>query len=87
MNHTASSRFWRCYGALPADGRDLADKNFRLLKADPKHPSLHFKLLAGQRVYSARVGLQYRTLGLPTADGVHWFWIGTHADDDRLVGS
>ena len=87
MNHTASSRFWRCYEALPADVRDLADKNFRLLKADPKHPSLHFKLLAGQRIYSARVGLHYRTLGLPTADGVHWFWIGTHADYDRLVGS
>jgi hypothetical protein len=50
VNHTASSRFWRCYGALPADVRDLADKNFRLLKADPKHPTLHFKLLAGQRV-------------------------------------
>jgi hypothetical protein len=72
---------------LPVNVGDLADKNFRLLKADPKHPSLHFKLLAGQRVYSARVGLQYRTLGLPTADGVHWFWIGTNADYDRLVGS
>jgi hypothetical protein len=72
---------------LPADVRDLADKNFRLLKADPKQPSHHFKLLASQRIYSARVGLQYRTLGLPTADGVHWFWIGTHADYDRLVGS
>jgi len=87
VNHTASSRFWRCYGALPADVRDLADKNFRLLKADPKHPSLHCKLLAGQRVYSARVGLQDRTLALPTANGVHWFWIRTHADDDCLVGS
>lgn len=53
----------------------------------PSTPTLHFKLLAGQRVYSARVGLQYRTLGLPTADGVQWFWIGTHADYDRLVGS
>jgi len=87
VNYTASGRFWRCYGALPAEVRDLAYKNFRLLKADPKHPSHHFKLLASQRVYSARVGLQYRTLGLPTADSVHWFWIGTHADYDRLVGS
>ena len=87
MNHTAPNRFWRCYRTLPADVRDLADKNFRLLKADPKHPSHHFKLLAGQRIYSARVGLQYRALDLPTAAGVHWFWIGTHADYDRLVGS
>ncbi len=55
-------------------------------KSDLYAPSLHFKLLASQRVYSARVGLQYRTLGLPTADGVHWFWIGTHAEYDRLIG-
>jgi hypothetical protein len=38
VNHTASSRFWRCYGALPAEVRDLADKNFRMLNADPSTP-------------------------------------------------
>ena len=36
-------------------------------------------------MYSARVGLHYRTLGLPREGGVHWFWIGTHAEYDRLV--
>ena len=30
-------------------------------------------------------GLHYRALGLPTNSGVHWFWIGTHAEYDRLV--
>jgi hypothetical protein len=34
-----------------------------------------------------RVGLHYRALGLPSEAGVHWFWIGSHADYDRLVGS
>lgn len=47
MIHTASARFWRCYDALPAEIRALADKNFALLKADPAHPSLQFKLLGG----------------------------------------
>jgi hypothetical protein len=41
--------------------RDLADKNFRLLKTDPSHPSLHFKKLG--KVWSARVGLHYRASG------------------------
>lgn len=81
------NRFWRCYEALAADIRDLADRNFRLLKIDPTHPSLHLKLLAGRRVYSARVGLHYRDLGLPIDDGVHWFWIGSHAEYDRLISS
>ncbi len=43
MKHFASPKFWVCYKALPKDVRDLADKNFELLKANPKHPSLHFK--------------------------------------------
>jgi hypothetical protein len=50
--HTASARFWRCYDALPADIRALADKNFKLLMTNPSHPSLHFKLLAGGKLYS-----------------------------------
>ena len=85
MNHTASLRFWRCYDSLPAEVRALANKNFRLLKADPSHPSLQLKLLGGGKMYSARVGLHYRALGLPHDDGIHWFWIGTHAEYDRLV--
>ena len=40
MIHHASADFWRCYDALPTRVRDLADKNFALLKSDPRHPSL-----------------------------------------------
>jgi hypothetical protein len=43
VKHLATSRFWRCYHALPAAVRELADRSFGLLKADPKHPSLRFK--------------------------------------------
>lgn len=87
MNHTASARFWRCYEALPVEVRVLADKNFELLKQDPGHPSLQFKAIGGGKLRSARVGLHHRALGLRTDDGVHWFWIGTHAQYDRLVAA
>ena len=85
MNHTASARFWRCCDSLPTEVRALADKSFKLLKGNPSHPSLQFKLLGGGKLYSARVGIHHRALGLPRADGVHWFWIGTHSEYDRLV--
>jgi hypothetical protein len=39
----------------------VADKDFALLKADTKHPSLHFKKIAG--MWSVRVGAHYRALG------------------------
>ncbi|MGB6041783.1 MAG: hypothetical protein WBF93_01385 [Pirellulales bacterium] len=83
MNHFASPNFWKCYHALPAPIRDLADKNFALLQADPTHPSLHFKKVG--RFRAARVGLQYRALAVEVDDGLLWFWIGDHAEYERLV--
>ena len=83
MNHFASPSFWTCYHALPADIRELADKNFALLQADPAHPSLYFKKVGRYR--SARVGLRYRALAVEVDNGLLWFWIGDHAEYDRLI--
>jgi hypothetical protein len=33
-----------------------------------------------------RVGAHYRALAVDASDGVLWFWIGTHAAYDRIVG-
>ena len=84
MKHLASPKFWALYNALPQEARQIADKNFTLLKADPRHPSLHFKRIG--QLWSARVGDHYRVLGHDVPEGVHWFWIGTHAEYDKLVG-
>jgi hypothetical protein len=83
VRHFASPQFWRHYRQLPAEVRALADKNFQLLKADPKHPSLHFKKIG--KLWSARVGAHHRALGLGRPEGVVWFWIGSHADYDKLL--
>ncbi len=64
--------------------RDLADKQFQLLKANPTHPSLHFKRI--ERFHSVRVWAPYRALAADAEDGLVWFWIGTHAEYDRVVG-
>jgi hypothetical protein len=34
-----------------------------------------------------RVALGWRALGVSKDDAIVWFWIGSHADYDRLVGS
>jgi hypothetical protein len=86
LKHTASQRFWRCFEALPSEVQSLARRNYTLLRHDPSHPSLQFKTVAGGRFRSVRVGLHYRALGLAVPDGVHWFWIGTHVEYDKLVG-
>ena len=85
MNHYTVGEFWRSYGALPASVQRLADKSFQLLKSDPRHPSLHLKK-AG-RFWSARVGQHHRALAVEAPDGLVWFWIGTHAEYDRLASN
>lgn len=84
MTHHASPDFWACYHALPAEIQGLADKSFELLKSDPRHPSLQFKKVG--RYWSARVGLHYRAVAVDCREGFIWFFIGTHAEYDKLVG-
>ncbi|MBI5788419.1 MAG: hypothetical protein HZA78_06160 [Candidatus Schekmanbacteria bacterium] len=83
MRHFASPSFWSCYEKLPAAIRRLADKNFEILKSNPGHPSL-YKKKAGQ-YWSVRVGIKYRALAVEVEDGLVWFWIGTHAEYDKLI--
>lgn len=84
MNHHANPKFWAAYHLLPESAQRSADKSFAMLRENPLHPSLHFKQVG--RYWSARTGLDYRALAIRTGDEVIWFWIGTHAEYDRLVG-
>ena len=84
MKHSTISRFWCLYDSLPADIQKLADRQFERLKSDPRHPSLHFKKV-GTGLWSARVGLNYRTLGRERDSGIVWVWIGPHDEYDRIL--
>lgn len=54
MKHYTSSDFWKFYEKLPAEVQELADKNYELLKVDPRHPSLQLKLHRGTLVGAGR---------------------------------
>jgi hypothetical protein len=84
VTHHTNARFWQCYRGLPKDIRDLADRNYATLKVDPSHRSLHFKKIG--ELWSARVGLHYRALATECNGDLVWFWIGSHAEYDKLVG-
>jgi len=83
LTHFASPEFWACYQSLPAIVQELADKNFKLLKANPRHPSLHFKKIGKYR--SVRVSIYYRALAVEVPEGLLWFWIGSHSDYDKIL--
>ncbi|SBT04396.1 conserved hypothetical protein [Candidatus Accumulibacter aalborgensis] len=87
MKHFSSRRFWQCFDTLPVDIQELARRNYASLKKNQAHPSLQLKPVCSGRFRSVRVGLHYRALGVAVPDGVQWFWIGSHADYDQIIGS
>lgn len=83
MKHETTSNFWACYDNLPREVRRLADKNFQLLKNDAAHSSIQFKKVG--KLWSVRVGSDYRALATQIEGGFLWVWIGTHAEYDKLI--
>jgi hypothetical protein len=84
-SHT-SARFRSAFEALPERVQQGARRAHRLFLKDPRHPSLQFKQVHPTRpIFSARVALGYRALAVRDGDDLIWFWIGSHAEYDRLL--
>lgn len=83
MKSRATSKFWNAYSALPANLQRLALKQYRLWLSDVRHPSVNFKKVG--RYWSARITDDHRALGVMTGDTVIWFWIGSHAEYERII--
>jgi hypothetical protein len=83
MKSLTTSRFWQEYARLPAEIRQQARKQYRLWQQNHWHPSLQFKQIG--TLWSARVTQDYRALAVLRGDTYYWFWIGTHAEYDRII--
>lgn len=75
---------------MPKDAQRQAMRAYVLWKENPRHPSLHFKCVSEKyATYSVRVGIHWRAVGYRDAtesgDVYTWFWIGSHADYDKLI--
>lgn len=76
--------FWDTYVLLPEPVKKAARKQFLHWRVTPFHPSLHFKCVnQEEQIWSVRVTLGYRALGILDSDTVTWFWIGGHQDYER----
>ncbi len=86
MTSRTTKRFRGCLARLPDDVRRQARKAYELFSRDPRHPGLGFKRVhATQSVYSVRISLDYRAVGVLVGDEIIWFWIGSHSDYERLL--
>ena len=88
MKSQTTSRFRALLAAAGVQRQDKIRAAYRLWQADPDHPSLRFKKVhARQPIYSARVDLNWRAVGVLDGDTLVWFWIGPHDQYNALLKS
>jgi hypothetical protein len=86
MNSRTTRRFRDLLAALPGNARAQARDAYALFRQKPSHPGLHFKkVYSDPPTYSARVGIGYLAVCALDGDVAIWFWIGSHANYDKLL--
>ncbi|NJL42053.1 MAG: hypothetical protein HC899_39495 [Leptolyngbyaceae cyanobacterium SM1_4_3] len=86
MKSSVTEEFRELLSQLPIEVQEQAGRAYAIWHTDPYHNSLQFKRVSGkQPIYSARIGIGYRTLGLWENGQIYWFWIGAHAEYDNLL--
>ena len=86
MKSHTTKRFRNAFQELPGPVQRNARRAYQTFLRNPSHPSLQFKQVHATRpIFSARVALGYRALCVREGEDLLWFWIGTHADYDRLL--
>jgi hypothetical protein len=83
MNSATTAKFRQGLAELPMETQRRARKAYRLWRQNPRHSSLHFKKVG--KVWSARIDDNYRVLAHIIGDTAYWFWIGSHAEYERLI--
>ena len=86
MKSRTTARFRQAFANLPQQVQQQTREAYRQFKQDPSYPSLRFKKVHPELpIYSARIGKSYRAVGQLDGDTVIWFWVGAHAEYDKLL--
>lgn len=87
MKSATLPSFWNAYDSLDKQIKRRAKRAYLLWADNPFHPSLHFKCINSQEnIWSARVSLSVRAVGIMDGDTVTWFWIGNHDQYETFFG-
>ena len=86
MRSRTTQRFRALRDALPKPIQEKAKAAYELWSANPDHPSLRFKKVHVKLpIYSVRIDIDSRAVGVLEGDTVVWFWIGSHAEYEQLL--
>ncbi len=86
MNSHTTERFWKAFEKLPSYIQRKARETYQVWKQNPYQPSLQFKPIHPSKpIYSVRIGIGWRAVGVKDNDTVVWFWIGSHEEYNNLI--
>ena len=86
MKSRTTERFRILLGAAPVPIQEKARGAYRLWSINPSHPSLQFKKVHSTRpIFSVRIDLNWRAVGVLDNSELVWFWIGPHGEYERLL--
>jgi len=81
-----TTEFRKLLAGLPKQVQEHARAAYRQFKEDPNYPSLRFKKVHPELpIYSVRISKSYRAVGQLEEGTVIWFWVGSHAEYDKLL--
>ena len=88
MKSVTTERFRKAYAELPEHIKTQTIKAYRIWKKNIHHPGIQFKQIhKAEPIYSVRITLSYREIGVKEKNTIVWFWIGSHAEYDKLIAS
>jgi len=88
MNSVTTEKFRHAYAKLPEHIQERARKTYSIWKKDMNYPALQFKQIHSTKpVYSIRITLSYRAIGVKEGNTLIWFWIGSHSEYNKLIAS
>ena len=86
MRSHLTPEFRRLFSRLPSHVKQLARGSYDLWKVSPGHPGLQFKRVHPSKpIYSIRIGIGWRALGVKEDEVLVWFWIGSHSAYEKML--
>ena len=86
MNSRTTKRFRQMLAKLQGNIQHQAKEAYRLFTENSHHPSLRFKKVHNtESIYSVRININYRAVGVIENGVIVWFWIGPHTEYEKLL--
>lgn len=86
MKSRTTAEFRKSFANLPKQVQEQTREAYRQFKENPSYPSLRFKKVHPELpIYSDRISNNYRAVGQLDGDTAIWFWVGSHAEYDKLI--